>query len=365
MADLQPYAVTEQKSAGRQHSQKTHPFRGDFQRDRDRVIHSEAFRRLEGKTQVFTPGIDDNFRNRLTHSIEVAQIARTIASELKINETLTEAVCLAHDIGHSPFGHEGEKTLNELTEYFGGFEHNAQALRIVDIIETPYPNFQGLNLMYETRLAIALHSTTYDHSNQNEFDQKNPPLEAQTADIADRIAYNCHDLEDGLRSRIITEQEIMNIELYRLAGEKINAGQIENSFIRRTRTAKAVIDILVTDCIKKSRNNIADEKIKRLEDIYSAKKRIINLTDDADKKLAQLESFLLHKMYHSDKLSKAAEKSRADMKELFGRLCREPDLMPLYYQQLAEQFGKQRGVCDYIAGMTDRYCRDMLRKLRS
>ncbi|MCK5001334.1 MAG: dNTP triphosphohydrolase, partial [Anaerohalosphaera sp.] len=192
---LAAYALTAEQSRGRQYPTPPHPYRSHFQRDRDRVIHSQAFRRLEGKTQVFTPSMNDNYRNRLTHSIEVAQIGRTIARTLNLNEDLTEAICLAHDIGHSPFGHAGEHVLNKLMASHDGFEHNIQAMRLVDLLEHPYPDFAGLNLMYETRLGLAKHSSPYDSPEQiASFPQKHCSLEGQIADIADRIAYNCHDL---------------------------------------------------------------------------------------------------------------------------------------------------------------------------
>ncbi len=205
---LNNYAVTEQNTNGRSFAEKPHPYRSDFERDRDRVIHSSAFRRLEGKTQVFTPGLDDYYRTRLTHSIEVAQIGRTIAKELRLNEALTEAICLAHDIGHSPFGHAGEKTLNTLMKPFGGFEHNNQAVRIIDLLEHPYPDFMGLNLMYETRLGLAKHHSPFDNPNDSKFTEINCSLEGQIADIADRIAYNCHDLEDGMRAGLIRPEQL-------------------------------------------------------------------------------------------------------------------------------------------------------------
>jgi dGTPase len=194
-----PYAVDEHNSRGRQFPEKPHKYRTDFERDRDRIIHCAAFRRLEGKTQVFTTGLNDQYRTRMTHSIEVAQIGRTIARVLGLNESLTEAVCLAHDLGHSPFGHTGQDVLNQLMADAGGFEHNRQSLRIVDFLEHPYPDFPGLNLMVETRRALAKHQSPYDNPDGK---PESICLEGRIADVADRIAYNCHDLEDGLRSRL-------------------------------------------------------------------------------------------------------------------------------------------------------------------
>ena len=243
------YAVTEKASRGRQFPEKAHPYRSDFERDRDRIIHCSAFRRLEGKTQVFTPGLDDHYRTRLTHSIEVAQLGRTIAKELGLNVTLTEAICLAHDLGHPPFGHAGETVLNNLMDTFGGFEHNRQTVRVVELLEHPYPDFPGLNLMYETRLGLAKHETPYDKPQDGQTGRANCSLEGQVADIADRIAYNCHDLEDGMRAGLIDSEQLKNIEIFTEAQSRLVAKAIEDKTIRNTRTAKAIIDRLVGDCI--------------------------------------------------------------------------------------------------------------------
>ncbi|MBP8305356.1 MAG: dNTP triphosphohydrolase, partial [Phycisphaerae bacterium] len=201
------YAVTEANSRGRDFPEAPHPYRSPFERDRDRIIHSSAFRRLEGKTQVFTPGLDDFYRTRLTHTIEVAQIGRTMARALGLNEALTEAICLAHDLGHPPFGHAGEEVLNDLMAPYGGFEHNRQTLRIVTLLEHPYPRYMGLNLVYETRLGLAKHSSPYDSPGHVDFPEGVCSLEGQVADLADRIAYNGHDLEDGRRARLVIGEQ--------------------------------------------------------------------------------------------------------------------------------------------------------------
>ncbi len=211
---IRSYAVTEASSKGRAFAEARHQYRSDFERDRDRIIHCSAFRRLEGKTQVFTPGLDDYYRTRLTHTIEVAQIGRTIAKALGLNEALTEAICLAHDLGHPPFGHAGEAALNELMADYGGFEHNAQTLRIVTLLEHPYPAFMGLNLMYETRLGLAKHKSRYDVPQEGVFAEANGTLEGQISDLADRIAYNCHDLEDGMKARLLHSEQMQHIEIF-------------------------------------------------------------------------------------------------------------------------------------------------------
>ncbi len=348
-------SVTEKNTRGRKFADKAHPYRSDFDRDRDRIIHSEAFRRLEGKTQVFTPGVNDNFRNRLTHSIEVAQIGRTIARNLNLNETLTEAICLAHDLGHPPFGHAGEKILNEIMAEHGGFEHNKQTLHIVEFLEHPYPDFMGLNLLYETRLGLAKHRSTYDEPTDTTFKEKNCSLEGQVADIADRIAYNCHDLEDGLRARVIESKQLMEIEIFVKARQEINAENISDHTIRRARTAKAIINKLVCDCIEVSKQNIAERNIISPEDIYNTSENLIIISKDNDKQLGQLEKFLLKNFYLHDSVV-ADEKIRGWLGVLFEKLCEKPELMPSYFRNLSEHQSMARCVCDYIAGMTDRYC---------
>jgi len=357
------YAVTEKTSRGRAFPEKQHPYRSDFERDRDRIIHCSAFRRLEGKAQVFTPGLDDYYRTRLTHSIEVAQIGRTMAKELELNESLTEAICLAHDLGHSPFGHAGEKVLDELMAGSGGFEHNRQTLRIVDLLEHPYPDFMGLNLMYETRLGLAKHQTPYDKTQDKTFSENNCSLEGQIADIADRIAYNCHDLEDGMRARLINAKQLQNVKIFAEAQNRINAGAIKDLTIRRTRTAKAIIDKLVGDCLEASKNNLAQANPETLEEIYVADTNLIALPPESDAELAELEKFLLQNFYLHETLLQTTEKVKGWLGRLFDRLCREPELMPGYFQSFIPQQGLERTVCDYIAGMTDRFASKMLEEI--
>lgn len=357
---LSCYAVTSESSRGRAFPEKSHPYRSDFERDRDRIIHCSAFRRLEGKAQVFTPGLDDYYRTRLTHSIEVAQIGRTIAKELGLNESLTEAICLAHDLGHSPFGHNGEKVLNDLMGRFGGFEHNRQALRIVDLLEHPYPDFMGLNLMYETRLGLAKHRSTYDKPEGESFGEKNCSLEGQIADIADRIAYNCHDLEDGMRARLIDNEQLKSVRIFDEAQSRINAEAIKDHTIRRTRTAKAIIDKLVSDCLDASKRILAETKPKTVNEVYARSENLIVLSAESEAELAELEGFLMQNFYLNESLTQTAQKVRIWLEQLFGKLCREPELMPGYFQDFIPQQGLKRAVCDYIAGMTDRFASKMV-----
>ncbi len=361
--ELACYAVSQSQSRRRRFEEKPHPYRTAFERDRDRIMHSSAFRRLEGKTQVFMPGVNDHYRTRLTHSIEVAQIGRTIARVLNLNESLTEAVCLAHDLGHSPFGHAGERTLNELMAAAGGFEHNRQTLRIVDLLERPYPDFAGLNLMYETRLGIARHHSPYDNPHVDDFDEAHCSLEGQIADIADRIAYNCHDLEDGMRAGLINEARLKDVKLFADAWTKINAAAIADSAIRNIRIAKSIIDMLVSDCLGASSAAIAQANVKSGPDVYEAADKLIKLSAAARADLGRLEEFLFENMY-MHKLLQTINKDVAKwLKSVFEKFCAEPGLMPPYYRQLVSAEGLERTVCDYIAGMTDWYCLKMLKEI--
>jgi len=374
--ELTCYAVSETLSRGRTFAEKPHPYRSGFERDRDRVIHCSAFRRLEGKTQVFTPGLDDHYRTRLTHSIEVAQIGRAIAKILGLNENLTEAICLAHDLGHPPFGHAGEKILNDLmadpcfrrgklvpAQAGSGFEHNRQTLRIVDLLEHPYPDFAGLNLMYETRLGLAKHQGPYDKPRDETFSESNCSLEGQVADIADRIAYNCHDLEDGMRAGLITVKQLKGVEIFTEAQKCINAHTIKDKTIRRTRTAKAIIDRLVSDCIDASKKAVAQANVKTVDDVYQRSENLIVLSAESETRLIELERFLLQNFYRHKSLIQTAEQARVWLEQLFEKLCQNHKLMPGYFQQLAAKEGLQRTVCDYIAGMTDRFCLKILEEI--
>jgi dGTPase len=350
------YAVSETTSRGRKFAERPHPYRNAFERDRDRIIHCDAFRRLAGKTQVFAPGLDDNYRSRFSHSIEVSQIGRTIARVLGLNEILTEAICLAHDLGHSPFGHAGETVLNRLAAPFGGFEHNRQSLRIVDLLEHPYVDFAGLNLMYETRLGLAKHESPYDEPSESEFVEQCCSLEGQTTDVADRVAYNCHDLEDAMRAGMIQARQLSDLEIAAEAAERINAEAIEDSSIRRTRIAKAIIDTLVSDAIETSRKNIANTKIKTFADVYALGKNLIVLSTGAEAKLIAFEKFLMDNVYMHPSLQTAKKQVAVWLERLFDLFKQRPELMPVHYQKLIEQEGLERTVIDYIAGMTDSFC---------
>lgn len=353
-------AVTEQTSRGREYSESPHPYRSAFERDRDRIIHSAAFRRLEGKTQVFTPGLDDYYRTRLTHTIEVAQIGRTIAKALELNEDLTEAVCLAHDLGHPPFGHTGEQVLNDLLRDHGGFEHNAQTLRIVTLLEHPYPHFMGLNLMYETRLALAKHRSPYDHPEYALLTDANCTLEGQVADLADRIAYNCHDLEDGQKARLIEPNQLTDLDIVMTAQADAAADSIQDRTIRRTRTSKAMLNRLVGDCIETSREALNAAGVASVQEVVSRPDALIRLSTAMDKALVELERFLMEQFYRHPTLKQTAEQVTDWLTMLFRVLCHDPMQMPGYFRGFIDDHGRERAVADYIAGMTDRYCLKLL-----
>jgi len=361
---LSSYAVTEGVSRGRVFAEERHPYRSDFERDRDRIIHCSAFRRLEGKTQVFSPGLDDYYRSRLTHSIEVSQIGRTIAAALGLNEGLTEAICLAHDLGHSPFGHAGEAALNELMRGFGGFEHNRQALRIVELLEHPYPDFVGLNLMYETRLGLARHRGPYDQPGEDGFGEANCSLEGQAANVADRIAYNCHDVEDGMRARVLGEGRLREVRIFAEAWERVGAGAIEDRTIRRTRTAKAIINRLVGDCIEASKKKLAGAGIETPAEVLGEGEDMVVLSAESGAEVAELEGFLMRNFYEHESLAATAAKVRDSLGRLFERLCGRCELMPRYFERFVAEHGLERTVCDYIAGMTDRFCRKMSEQIQ-
>jgi dGTPase len=359
---LKPYAVTDANSKGRRFKEPEHAYRGAFERDRDRIIHTSAFRRLEGKTQVFMPQINDQYRTRLTHSIEVSQIGRTIARVLGINEALTEAVCLAHDLGHSPFGHSGEAALNDLMRNSGGFEHNYQTMRIVELFERPYPNFIGLNLMYETRLALAKHKTHFDNPLRNkEFSEKNCSLEGQIADLADRIAYNCHDLEDGLRAKVISYDMVQDVSLCRQSIEICKEKNSSGGVIKYTRIAKTIIDMLVGDCIQTSKALIENENIQTLQQVFERNDNLITIGEEAEKGLRELEIFLLKNMYENPVVKAVSSQAKDWLTKVFCKFRDDPKLMPNFYQNLIPEFGLERTVCDYVSGMTDRYCLEMIK----
>lgn len=363
---LAPYATKAKESRGRVHKEEEHPYRTCYQRDRDRVVHSTAFRRLEYKTQVFVNHEGDYYRTRLTHTLEVSQIAVSIARNLGLNADLVEAVALAHDIGHPPFGHSGEEELRELMRDYGGFDHNLQGLRVVDLLEERYPAFKGLNLSWEVREGVNKHKTTYDHpSSLAELEpDKSPTLEAQVVDLADEIAYDNHDLDDGLTSGLIKEEDLFEVPLWRYIHEKILSRFRDlKDEIRKYQIIRELINAEVTDLIVESEKRIAQFGIRTHEDARNLSERVIRFSQKMLEERQPLKKFLYDNLYMHHKVIRMADKSRRFIRELFGVYLSNPDQLPPTSRQRLKEEEPKRVVCDYIAGMTDRYALDEYIKL--
>lgn len=366
--DLAPYAVRSETSRGRRHEEPFKDDRAVFERDRDRIIHSAAFRRLEYKTQVFVNHEGDYYRTRLTHSLEVAQIARGVARRLKLNEDLAEALALAHDLGHTPFGHTGEDVLNELMDDFGGFEHNRQSLRIVDKLEERYPDFNGLNLCYETREGIIKHSSDYDHpgatGNEEFYPDQRTALEGQIIDLVDEIAYNNHDIDDGLESGYIDLQGLAKVPLWSRTWEVV-AQKFPGIDNKRHiyQTISHLIGVLVEDLVETTRSNLERDRIGSLEDVRRQPDNLVSFSASMAQSNRELKTFLYENLYRHYKVERMRVKARRFLIMLFESYVENPTLMPDSYQRLFDEFGIERVVCDYIAGMTDRYALDEYKKL--
>ncbi|MBI2413729.1 MAG: deoxyguanosinetriphosphate triphosphohydrolase [Deltaproteobacteria bacterium] len=364
---LAPYAVKSAETRGRKHPEAEHPFRTPFQRDRDRIIHCHAFRRLEYKTQVFVFHEGDHYRTRLTHTIEVAQISRTIARALGLNEDLSEAIALSHDLGHPPFGHSGENVLNELMSDHGGFEHNAHSLRIVEELEKRYPGFNGLNLTYEVREGIVKHSSEHDRPGVNsEYEkEKSACLEAQIADLADEIAYNNHDIDDGISSEMIDPSALKSVDLWSAHFDEVKALYPEADFkVLKYQTIVKIINEQVTDLVETVLKTIEAEGIGSL-DAVRARGIVARFSPEMDRKNRQLKKFLKENLYRHHRVVRMADKAERIIKELFKAYLRAPKLLPPHIHSLIDKSGrdKHRVVCDYIAGMTDRFALDEYKKL--
>lgn len=375
-ASLAPYAAQSARSSGRRHAEPASTSRTEFQRDRDRIVHCGAFRRLEYKTQVFVNHEGDLFRTRLTHSIEVAQIARSIARNLGLNEDLVEAISLAHDLGHTPFGHAGQDALHACMTDHGGFEHNLQSLRVVDILEQRYGGFDGLNLMFETREGIlkhcsAVHAAQLGDIGKRFLEKKQPTLEAQLANLADEIAYNNHDIDDGLRSGLLTVDQLESIDFFarhkreaEAAFPGIGGRRAINETVRR------MINALIIDLIDTSRERIRASGVQSVNDVRNAGP-LIAFSDAMRGEALLLKRFLRKNLYQHYQVNRMTSKARRIVTELFEIFMREPALLPPSYQiGQAEGMGAEahqglqaRTVADYIAGMTDRYAMREHRRL--
>ncbi|OGQ58290.1 MAG: deoxyguanosinetriphosphate triphosphohydrolase [Deltaproteobacteria bacterium RIFCSPLOWO2_02_FULL_50_16] len=361
--NLASYAMKSQETQGRIHPEEEHPYRTAFQRDRDRIIHSNAFRRLEYKTQVFVYHEGDHFRTRLTHTIEGAQISRTVARALRLNEDLAEAIILAHDLGHTPFGHSGETTMNELMKDEGGFEHNGQSLRIVTLLEDRYPEFPGLNLTFEVLEGISKHSTPYDFKQKQEGQKGQATLEAQIVNIADEIAYSNHDLDDGLRSGLISLQQLEEVDLWRENYKGNNIHDNHDQKVQIRQTIKAIINLLVTDLVTQTEKNIQDNKIESVAKIRKHPSNLAHFNQRVDQKNQQLKDFLNKNLYHQYRVERMADKARRIIRDLFEAYVRNPKILPQDVYQKIQKGDLRRHVCDHIAGMTDRFALDEHTKL--
>jgi len=363
---LAPYAMKSRNSRGRVHQEAEHSYRTAYQRDRDRIIHSAAFRLLEYKTQVFVNHEGDYYRTRLTHTLEVAQIARTIALALRLNVDLTEAIALAHDLGHTPFGHSGEDALNELMAKYGGFNHNSHGLRVVDTLEERYPDFPGLNLTWEVREGIVKHSTQFDQSARIKelAPGEMPVLETQIVDIADEIAYDNHDLDDGLTSGLLKEEDLKNLPLWNKIVESIPdkyariAPEKKKYLIIRT-----LIDMQATDLILETERKIRKLKIKNLSDVKKMPAKIAAFSLAMQEFRKPLRNLLMEKLYHHYRVIRMADKAKRFIKELFQVYMAKPEALAPQVRKRIESEGAGRAVCDYIAGMTDRNALDEYEKL--
>ena len=348
-------------SLGRRHAEPPHPYRNDYERDRDRVIHSRAFRRLEDKTQVFTERFSDHFRNRLTHTLEVAQISRTAARTLKLNTDLVEALALAHDIGHPPFGHAGEEILDQLMQEHGGFDHNLHALRIVENFEQKYLTFAGLNLTFEVREGIIKHSRDYDPAAYPELTEyrlaERPTIEAQLIDLADEIAYNCADLDDGYESKLLTVAAMRDgipffDQLYR-ALEKSHPASPEKLLFNEA--LKQLLDAMVTDLIEATKQQIEVSGVKSVDEVRRNAKRLARLGETMAGENRQVKGFLTACLYSHPSIRSERKKITRSVEGLFQHYLKHPRSLPATYHAKTQQEPVSRIVCDYIAGMTDSY----------
>ena len=361
-APYAPYAMDVRRTRGRRHPEASHPYRNDYARDRDRVVHSRAFRRLEAKTQVFTSRYSDHFRNRLTHTLEVAQIARTVAGALDLNTDLAEALALAHDIGHPPFGHAGEEQLDALMREHGGrFEHNLQALRIVERFEQRYLDFPGLNLTFEVREGIVKHSRDYSPAEFPELaeyllDQR-PPLEAQLIDLVDEIAYNTADLDDAFEARLLDlEQLRAEVPAFDAAYREIDRLHPEGQRkLKFNEALKHVLDLLATDLIENTRRTVQASGVQSVEGVRRQTRRLVAFSHDVAQENAALKRFLWARVYSLPAIAEERDGSVRAVEELFRFFLAHPDRMPPHYAEEARQEPPHRVICDYIAGMTDQF----------
>ena len=357
---LASYATKHDQTGDRKYKEKNHPYRLAFQRDKDRILHSSAFKRLQYKTQVFIYSVGENYRNRLTHTLEVAGIAKTIGQNLGLNSLLCETIALAHDLGHTPFGHSGQDKLNEIMKNHGGFEHNKQSIRIVELLEQRYPSFLGLNLCRETIKGLMKHGGNYEKGDiYLERKKEGPSLESCIVDFSDAIAYNSHDIDDGLEMNFLTLEELMDFDFWKKTYEKNkkNYPQISQKILQRM-TIRSMINEMTQDLIQNTHNNLTKYNIKTKEDIekkWKEKIHLVQYSSKMEKNVKLLKAFLMSSLYKHPNLVKLQKKSLEIMEYLFCYFLEYPKKTPEKYQKRIEIDGVHRVVCDYIAGMTDRF----------
>jgi dGTPase len=365
---LAEYAAQSDSSRGRRHSEVYKDDRPAYERDRDRIIHCAAFRRLEYKTQVFVNHEGDYYRTRLTHSLEVAQIGRGISRRLRLNEDLVETLALSHDLGHTPFGHTGEEVLNRLMIPYGGFEHNRQSLRIVENLEERYPDFNGLNLSWEAREGIIKHSSDYDLPDGSGFEEYcpglRPTLEAQIIDLADEIAYNNHDIDDGLKSGYLEPKALMEIDIwaetYARVAQKYPSLPEDRQILQ---TISHLIGFLILDLVEQTRANLDTADIRSLNDVRDYGANLVKFSAATATRNRELKGFLYKNLYRHYKVERMRIKAERFLTMLFENYLKNPSLLPRNYQDKYELYGRERVVCDYIAGMTDRYALDEYKRM--
>ena len=368
---LAPYAVHVEDSRGRRHTEAPHPYRDDFQRDRDRIIHARAFRRLENKTQVFTRRYSDHFRTRLTHTMEVAQISRTIAAQLALNVDLVEALALVHDIGHPPFGHAGERALDACMQRHGEyFDHNLQALRIVEDFELRYAEFRGLNLTFEVREGIIKHSHDYTADQHPELAEylleRRPPLEAQLIDLTDEIAYTAADLDDGYEAKLLKLDDVRkNVRAFERFYIEMEAKYPDvPEKLRFNEAQKRLLNYFVTDLIEQTRRRVTESGVKSLEDMRNFPERLAGFSPEVEQERREAKAYLYRALYDSKPLQPEKLKAARVVGETFDHLVTHPEALPPSYQEKVEQEKLVRVVCDYIAGMTDHSIQYIHKKLQ-
>ncbi len=360
---LAPYASLASASRGRVHPEKESSYRTAYQKDRDRVIHTSAFRRLEYKTQVFFNFEGDYYRTRLTHTLEVAQVGKSISRALGLNEDLTETIALAHDLGHPPFGHAGEKTLDRLAREVGGFDHNKQSLRVVTQLEERYPDFPGLNLTWETLEGIMKHETEYDLPDSSWEPDKQPSLEAQVVNIADELAYNAHDLDDGLRSGHLKPQKICEVPIVGALMQDlgIEAGSFTNQ--QRYILIRELLGLIIEDAVKHTDGCLRERDIGSVDDVRGTDHKIVANSSEMRGKLRELKGFLYQNFYFHHRLIRMTKKADHILERIFAAYLAEPDMLPPDAKKAEEEQGLMRAVTDYLASMTDRYVIDEYTRL--